>query len=140
MPTDPGQHEARAPLLYHPVKGASSIPSSGSLNEGSPQGGEPNYDLRARPFRPVTHALARGAGLLQPFGLLFEPRGSLQARGVGIKVFAYDPYRPRLKGSCLLNRSAVPPCSTVQISQRLLQAWRPEGSKAKTKPREFEGR
>jgi hypothetical protein len=59
---------------------------------------------------------------------------------VGVEVLAHGPCRPRLQGRCRLNGSALAPSPTVQISQRLLQAWRPEGSRAKTEPRKFEGR
>lgn len=61
---------------------------SGRLGEGGAQDGQPGQDLSTRTSRPVAGALARGAGLLQPFGLLFEPRGPLQDSGVGIEVFA----------------------------------------------------
>jgi hypothetical protein len=114
------RREAWAPLLYHAVEGVSSVPSSGSLYEGYPQGGESRHNLRARPFRPVTDALARGAGLLQPFGLLFEPRDSLQVRGVGIEVFVYGPRHTRRQDRGFLNRSATAPSPTIQASQRLL--------------------
>src|SRR5436305_5239721 len=80
--------ECRAQDLQRPVEGAGGFSSPGLLDEGGPQGGEPCYDLSMRTFRPVAGALARDAGLLQPLGLLSEPHGPLQIRGVDVEVLA----------------------------------------------------
>ena len=133
------QHKGGAQKLHHPIEGIGSFPSSGSLDKRDPQGGEPRYNLPARPFRPVAGALARDTSLLQPFGLFLEPRGPLQVRGVAVEVLADGPRRSGLQGWLSLSAYGLPsmrPASRVQAPQYLLQAWEPDGSQKKT---EFRG-
>ena len=133
------RRESRAQEFHHPVEGVGPVLLSGGLDEGGPQGGEPRHDLSTCPFRPIASALARDTGLLQPFGLLFEPRGPLQVLGVGLEVIADGPCCPELQS----RRSGVPgvaSSSGVQASQRFLQAPWSEGLKEKAEPRRSETR
>ena len=90
--------KGRAPSLQRPVEGVPALLRS--TYKGSPQSGESGYGLLARPFRSVAGALARGAGLLQPLGLLPEPHGPLEVLGVSVEVLANASLRPGLQPRC----------------------------------------
>lgn len=98
------------------------FPFTGGLDKGVPQGREPRYDLSMRPFRTVTGALARGPGLLQPFGFLSEPHCPLQVSGMGAEVLVEGASGPDL-GVCFTYGSGGDASVGTQSSQHLFQAW-----------------
>ena len=104
----PKRRECWVQDVQHPVESAGGFPSPGSLDEGGPQGGEPCYDLSTCPFRLVAGALVRNAGLLQPLGLLSEPYGPLQVRGVGVEVLAEGTGSTGLESSFLYGYGVAP--------------------------------
>ena len=118
------RREGRTLCLQHPVEGSVRPfpPFTGGLDEGGPQGREPRNDLSMRPFRTVTGALARGPGLLQPFGLLYEPHCSLQVGGVGTEVLVEGAGGSDL-GVCFPDGCGGGASVGTQSSQRLFQAW-----------------
>ncbi|MBA4116264.1 MAG: hypothetical protein H0X71_07465 [Rubrobacter sp.] len=97
--------KGRALCIQHPIEDdVRPFPFTGGFDEGGPQGREPRNYLSMRPFRTVTGALARGPGLLQPFGLLSEPHCPLQVSGVGAEVLVEGTGGPDL-GVCSPDRS-----------------------------------
>jgi len=102
--------------------GVRLFPLTGGFDKGGPQVREPRDDLSMRPFRTVTGALARGTGLLQPFGLLSEPHCPLQVSGMGTEVLVEGAGGPNL-GVCSPDGSGSSASGGTQSSQRLFQAW-----------------